>query len=93
MTITPLDTCGAVKITGDDFARVRDSNAVLAKAVMENYRIWHGRFGAGGPLDASMAYNVDAESSVLFDTVAIYLVYATALCKMVGILVTFQTEM
>jgi inosine-uridine nucleoside N-ribohydrolase len=82
LTITPLDTCGAAQLAGADYARVRDSAAPLARAVMENYRVWHPRFGAGGPLAAAGMYALERESSVLFDCVAVYLAYATALCRM-----------
>ena len=39
--------------SGADYARVRDAQSPLARAVMENYRVWHPRFGAGGPLAAT----------------------------------------
>lgn len=53
MTITPLDTCGAVQLRGTDYERVKTSSAPLARAIMQNYRIWWPRFGAGGPLAAT----------------------------------------
>ena len=65
MTITPLDTCGLAKLSGAEFARIRDSPAPLARAVMENDRIWHPRFGGG-----KHGHDLETESSVLFDCVA-----------------------
>ncbi len=60
--ITPLDTCGLVRLKGARFRTLAESPDHLVKALMENYRIW------------AKKENV-TESSVLFDTVAIYLAY------------------
>jgi len=73
VTITPLDTCGVVHVRGEKYAKVRDSNDPLIRALMENYRIWSGH--KDGKLPGG--------SSTLFDTVAIYLAATDAdLCKM-----------
>ena len=63
ITITPLDTCGLVKLEGNRYAEVRESRDPLVRALIENYRIWCGR----NPERAERA------SSTLFDTVAVYL--------------------
>ena len=65
ISITPLDTCGLVTISGDRFQRLKDSQNPLARTVLENYRIWSRKKS----LDELHA------SSVLFDTVAVYLAY------------------
>jgi len=62
-TITPLDTCGLVRLTGDTFLGVRQSTDPLIQALVENYRIW-AKKAAASELTAS---------SILFDTVAVYL--------------------
>jgi inosine-uridine nucleoside N-ribohydrolase len=61
--ITPLDTCGLVRLTGAEFDSLKSSPDPLVKAVLENYRIW------------SQKATVDdlKQSTVLFDTVAVYL--------------------
>lgn len=77
-TITPLDTCGWVRLSGPRYQQVVASPTPLAKAVIENYRIWlQGR-------------NDDGRSSILYDTVAVYLAFATNLLelKLMGIRVT-----
>jgi inosine-uridine nucleoside N-ribohydrolase len=61
-TITPLDTCGLVKLSGARFQTLAQSQDPLVKAVLENYRIWAKK----DQLD---------QSSILFDTVAVYLAY------------------
>ena len=72
MTITPLDTCGLVHLRGEKFKTVRDSTDPLAAALIENYRLWAKK---------QRKEDLDA-SSTLFDTVAVYLAFADALCKM-----------
>jgi len=62
-TITPLDTCGLVVLTGRRFHAVRTSTDPLAAALIQNYRVWL-RLKPGDRL---------LRSSTLFDTVAVYL--------------------
>lgn len=65
ISITPLDTCGLVTLSGKRFETLKESHDPLAQAVVENYRIWK-RAKTAGEMHAS---------SVLFDTAAIYLAY------------------
>lgn len=83
VTITPLDTCGLVILDGDRYAEVRESQSPLARAVMENYRIWATRV-------EWTQVAPEAASSVLFDTVAVYLAFAEELLEIedLGIHVT-----
>jgi len=60
--ITPLDTCGLVRLRGPRFQAVVDCPDPLIQALVENYRIWAKKESV-------------KESSILFDTVAIYLTY------------------
>lgn len=78
MTITPLDTCGIVRLKGDKYKAVRDCPDPLIKAVVENYDVWRG----GRP--------DNGQTSILYDTVAVYLAFATELLVMekLGIRVT-----
>lgn len=69
MTITPLDTCGIVKLSGADYAAVRDAQNPAMRAVMENYRVWLEAIGKPTQIASE-------KSSVLFDTVAVYLAFA-----------------
>jgi inosine-uridine nucleoside N-ribohydrolase len=80
ITITPLDTCGLVRLEGKRYAAVRESKDPLIRAVIENYRIWCGK----NPERA------DSASSTLFDTVAVYLAISRELLVMeeLGIRVT-----
>ncbi|HTL59410.1 MAG TPA: nucleoside hydrolase [Candidatus Limnocylindrales bacterium] len=83
ITITPLDTCGLVTLEGERYQRVRDSKDLIASTIIENYRIWSKNNKA--PSDAA-----EKHSSVLFDTVAVYLAISQDLCRMekLGIRVT-----
>jgi inosine-uridine nucleoside N-ribohydrolase len=74
ITITPLDTCGLVTLDGPRYRRVVEALDPICSTIIENYRIWNH----------SNKNNADAErhSSVLFDTVAVYLAFAHDLCRM-----------
>jgi len=76
MVITPLDTCGLVHLRGDKYAKVRNSNDPLAKALIENYRLWLVKS------EDEPVGTVEKASSTLFDTVAIYLAFSDELCEM-----------
>ena len=75
MTITPLDTCGLVHLTGEKYRKVAECTDPLTRAVVENYRVWREVVDpkAKGPATAS---------STLFDTVAIYLALSHDLVTM-----------
>lgn len=73
MTITPLDTCGFVILRDQKYAAVRDSSDPLVAALVENYRIWCENLNRDW---------FDTRSSVLFDTVAVYLAFAESLLVM-----------
>jgi len=71
-TITPLDTCGLVQLKGEKYARVRDATDPMLQALITNYRIWCGK----------RPERADTASSILFDTMAVYLAIRDDLCKM-----------
>jgi inosine-uridine nucleoside N-ribohydrolase len=66
--ITPLDTCGLVRLTGKRFQALAKSPDNLIAVLLENYRIWAKK----------ESVNELTESSVLFDTVAVYLAMSGA---------------
>jgi len=85
-TMAPLNTAGIVKLTGEIYAKFRDSENKLARAVLENYRHWVRKCGW---------YKNDApdnRSSILFDTVAVYLAFDNDLCKMQDIKIKVDDE-
>lgn len=86
VTITPLDTCGIINLTGDKYRKFRNSKDPVAVAILDNYRLWlaHPNNGKGDTKPA------ETRSSTLFDTVAVYLAFDQSLCTMetLGIRVT-----
>ncbi len=85
ITITPLDTCGLIILRGERYAKIYQSENPLAKAVMENYRLWI--LHHAGKMDQKKH---ERESSILFDTVAVYLAISEEflLMEKLGIRVT-----
>ncbi len=88
MTITPLDTCGLVVLDGDKYQKVLKKDSPLAKALIENYRVWY-KNGLKDRKDLDEAAvdrlvdeKLNSSSSTLFDTVAIYLAVSTQLVEM-----------
>ena len=76
ITITPLDTCGLVQLSGDKYKRVRDATDRTVTNLVANYRLWLAADSA------SSADAADHHSSTLFDTVAVYLAQRQDLCAM-----------
>ena len=76
ITITPLDTCGFVQLTGDKYQRVRNATDRNVADLIANYRLW---LAAASDTSADIA---DRHSSTLFDTVAVYLAMHQDLCVM-----------
>ncbi len=66
--ITPLDTCGLIRLKGKRFAALRASSDPLVRALMENYRLWAKK----------RSLDELKESSVLFDTAAVTLALPAA---------------
>lgn len=74
--ITPLDTCGIIRLTGEKYQAVARCEDPMAKTVIENYMIWLQH------CDWINEKVDNGRSSVLFDTVGIYLAYADDLLVM-----------
>ena len=66
VTITPLDTCGIVYLTGKKYQKVHNSNDSLIQMLIESYYSWseYVEWTEEEP---------EIKSSTLFDTVAVYL--------------------
>ena len=84
MTITPLDTCGFVRLRGKKYRMVRECSDPLIQDLMENYKIWL-KSHAENWLEI-----FETQSSILFDTVAVYLAFSDDLLVMedLGVRVT-----
>ncbi len=75
-TITPLDTCGSVRLGAEALAQLRGSKSPLIQCVLENYRIWLDHYSRTTTDSEWLAGQPDQHSSILFDTVAIHLAYS-----------------
>lgn len=84
--ITPLDTCGRVVLDGARYQQVYRSEKPILKALIENYKIW-----AKQVTWMDVDY-VETRSSILFDTVAVYLAYSADLLELVPISLRITNE-
>jgi len=80
MTITPLDTCGLVQLRGQTYQRVLTRKSPMTEALIDNYRVWikqglrdENKDMNEPELDRKVAETTKAGSTILFDTVAVYL--------------------
>jgi len=84
VSITPLDTCGFVMLKGAKYQMVRECCDPLVQDLMENYKIWLKS------IDKNWLETFETRSSILFDTVAVYLAFSDDLLVMedLGVRVT-----
>ena len=74
LTIAPLDTAGLIVLQGERYKTLLSSKNPIAKTLIENYRAWAEQSKAN--------LDVNARSSTLFDTEAVYLAIDRSLCEM-----------
>lgn len=79
ISITPLDTCGLVSLRDQNFATFKASTDPLAEAVMENHVGW---IEAVRHWKGMENFDAGKRSSVLYDTVAVYMAYSEDLLEM-----------
>jgi inosine-uridine nucleoside N-ribohydrolase len=72
-TITPLDTCGNIMLSGDDFERIMNCDNTIVKLIKENFKIWTKE------TNSTKLITEYKTTSILFDTVAIYLGFSEEL--------------
>ena len=79
ISITPLDTCGVVSLKDENFQLVKNADSSLAKAVIENHVGW---FEAVKDWKGMDRFDPDIQSSILYDTVAVYMAFSEDLLDM-----------
>ena len=79
LSITPLDTCGVITLSGANFSRVANCDLPLTRAVLENHYEW---FEAVKDWPVLSDMNPAAQSSILYDTVAVYMAFSESLLSM-----------
>jgi len=72
-TITPLDTCGNIVLSGLLYERFLKCDNLIVKSIKENYEVWKKKF------IPKLLLAKKNETSILFDTVAIYLGFSEEL--------------
>lgn len=72
-TITPLDTCGNIVLKGDHLERIMKCNNLIVRSIKENLAIWKKK------IIPKLILTKKNETSILFDTVAIYLGFSEEL--------------
>lgn len=68
MTISPLDTCGLISLSGEDYSKIYRSEKPLLRALIEQYRLWHKAVKAD--------WKIEERTSTLYDTVAAFLTFS-----------------
>ena len=76
--ITPLDVAAQVRLEGSRYERVLASKLPQTRTLMECYRFWVAASGETASSDP------ERESSILFDTAAVYLSMRKDLCRIVS---------
>ncbi len=79
ISITPLDTCGIVSLRDQNFETFKASTDPLAIAVMENHVGW---IEAVRHWKGMEDFDAQRRSSVLYDTVAVYMAFSEELLEM-----------
>ena len=74
-TITPLDTCGNIALSGRYYKPFLNCNNPIVNVIKENYNLWAKK----SVINKFMKTNPEQNSTVLFDTVAIYLAFSEEL--------------
>jgi inosine-uridine nucleoside N-ribohydrolase len=76
MLLTPLDTCGVVRLPEAKWAKVLASPDPGARALVENNRLW---CKARPDICGKDPTRADRETTILYDTVAVYLAFSEKL--------------
>jgi len=87
--ITPLDTCGTVVLSGERFESIKRSNNPLTQAALANHYDW---FEAVGDWPLLQGLDAQRQTSVLFDSVAIYLAMSESLLVMENLPITVTDD-
>ncbi|MFW9867854.1 MAG: nucleoside hydrolase [Candidatus Thorarchaeota archaeon] len=72
-TITPLDTCGNIVLSGENFEQIMHCDNSIVTSIKENLEIWIKK------RKLTELFKTQKKTSILFDTVAIYLAFSEEL--------------
>jgi inosine-uridine nucleoside N-ribohydrolase len=74
-TITPLDTCGNIVLSGENFEQIMNCDNPVVASIKENLEIWIKK----RTIFQTELLKTQKETSILFDTVAIYMAFSEEL--------------
>ena len=72
-TIAPLDTCGNIVISGENYKRIMKCNNPIVNVIKECFELWAEK------TRLRRLISKDQKTSILFDTVAVYLAFSEEL--------------
>jgi len=72
-TITPLDTCGNIVLSGENYQQILKCNNPVVNAIKECFELWAEKIGLKSLISK------EQKTSILFDTVAVYLAFSEEL--------------
>jgi inosine-uridine nucleoside N-ribohydrolase len=75
ITITPLDSCGIIQLEGERFQRLLEGRGDLLQAALDNHFSF---FEAVADWPGFNSMDPQIQTSVLYDTVAVYLAFSEA---------------
>lgn len=78
MLLTPLDTCGVVRLEAAKWAKVLASPDPGARALVDNNRLW---CKARPDICGNDPTRAERDTTVLYDTVAVYLAFSETLVR------------
>ncbi|MFW9822689.1 MAG: hypothetical protein ACFFE4_07135, partial [Candidatus Thorarchaeota archaeon] len=81
-TITPLDTCGNIVLSGEYFQRIMNCENTIVNLIKENFNIW------AKEKNLTKLITEYKTTSILFDTVAIYLGFSEDLLNIEDLKIT-----
>lgn len=76
-TITPLDTCGLVRLSGEQLRHLESASIADPElaALIECYRIWRDFYGPESMVSGWLKGQPELQTSILYDCVAVYLAF------------------
>ena len=79
--LLPLDICGNIVLEGELYQKIKNSDAPMAKMVMENYRVWFTRKKKDIPTFDMHGSDPETRSTLIADAAAVVLAYRPDLAE------------
>ncbi|MHC4124270.1 MAG: nucleoside hydrolase [Planctomycetota bacterium] len=85
VTISPADTCGRIRLKGEQYQKILNADTTLTRLLIENYRLWlqksvviwnKNKNLTEAQLNIQAEQRLNTSSTILWDTEAVYLAIA-----------------